>query len=149
MYHAIVRNLTRRSFEAVNGHDYETLLKGCSPDLHHRFGGHHAAGGERHGIEAMRRWLHRLGRLMPNLKLDVHDVWVKGLPSSTSIFVRWDATATLADGSPYANRGVHVIHMRWGKVQSIDAHEDSQAVAEGLQRQLAAGIEEAGASPLH
>ena len=39
--------------------------------------------------------------------------------------------------------------MRWGKVTSIDAHEDSQAVAEGLQRQIAAGIEEAGEPPLH
>ncbi len=149
MYHAIVRHLTRRSFDAVSGHDYETLLKGCAPDLHHRFGGHHAAGGERRGTDAMRRWLNRVGRVMPDLKLHVRDIWVKGLPSNTWIFVRWDATATLADGGPYANRGVHVIHMRWGKVTSIDAHEDSQAVAEGLQRQIAAGIEEAGEPPLH
>ena len=149
MYHAIVRKLTRRSFDAVNRHDHDTLLRGCAPDLHHRFGGHHALGGERHGIAAMRRWLDRLSRLMPNLVLEVCDVWVKGLPSNTRVFVRWDATATLADGSPYANRGVHVIHMRWGKVTAIDAHEDSQAVAEGLQRQFAAGIEEAGALPLH
>ncbi len=54
----------------------------------------------------------------------------------------------LADGGPYANRGVHVIHLRWGKVVSIDAHEDSQAVAEMLGKQAAAGIEEALAPPI-
>ncbi len=85
---------------------------------------------------------------MPNLHLVISDVWVKGRPWSTWIFIRWDATATLLDGGPYRNRGVHVIHMRWGKVVSIDAHEDSQAVAAGLERQRGAGLEEVGAAPI-
>ena len=35
--------------------------------------------------------------------------------------------------------------MRWGKVVDIDAHEDSQAVAENLARQAALGVAEATA----
>ena len=32
--------------------------------------------------------------------------------------------------------------MRWGKVIDIDAHEDSQAVAEGAEKQAALGVAE-------
>jgi hypothetical protein len=55
------------------------------------------------------------------------------------------ATATLANGDPYINPGVHIITMRWGKVYSLDVSEDSQAVAAGLLKQAQSGIEEAAA----
>lgn len=64
------------------------------------------------------------------------------------IIMRWSATDELPDGSPYRNRGVHIIKMKWGKVTAIDAHEDSQAVAESLHKQSAMGITEAAASPI-
>ena len=89
-------------------------------------------GGERHDKETLRRWFERLARLSPHLRLTVHDVWVKGLPPKTTIIVRWTGTQTLPDGSPYANNGVHVIRMRWGKIVEIDANEDSQLVAETM-----------------
>ena len=148
MYHGIVKRIARKNFERVNSKEYEAILRGCAPHIHHRFGGAHALGGERHDIDGLRRWFGRLGRVVPTLALTVHDVWVKGLPQNTTIILRWEAKATLADGSPYANRGVHVIAMRWGKVYAIDAHEDSQAVAAALARQAAAGILEAAAEPI-
>ncbi len=148
MYHAVIARIGRRNFERVNSHDYAAILKGCAPDIEHRFGGNHALGGIRHSREALGRWFARMGRVAPSLKLTVEDIWVKGGPWSTWLFIRWHATQTLADGGPYANRGVHVIHLRWGKVVSIDAHEDSQAVAEMLGKQAAAGIEEALAPPI-
>ena len=75
-------------------------------------------------------------------------MWVNGLPPDTTVIVWWSATDTLPDGSPYRNRGVHVIKMRWGKVVDIDAHEDSQAVAEGLAKQAALGVAEATAAQI-
>lgn len=45
---------------------------------HHRFGGHHAVGGERYDREALRRWFERLGRLAPTLQITVHDNLDKG-----------------------------------------------------------------------
>ena len=78
MYHAIVKRIALKNFLRVNRKDYTPILKGCSPDIHHRFGGHHALGGERHDREALRRWFERLGRLAPTLQLTVHDLWVKG-----------------------------------------------------------------------
>lgn len=66
----------------------------------------------------------------------------------TVIIMRWEATATNSDGSPYQNHGVHIIRMRWGKVVDIDANEDSQAVAESLLIQSRNGIPEAIAEPI-
>ncbi len=143
MYHAVVKRIAKKNFERVNQKDFDALLKDCVPNVHHRFGGQHALGGERHDRETLRRWFERLGRLVPNLTLTVHDIWVKGMPHNTVIIIRWSATDTLPDGSPYSNHGVHIVRMRWGKIVEIDANEDSQAVAENLQMQAAYGVEEA------
>jgi ketosteroid isomerase-like protein len=133
----------------LNLKDYAPILKGCSPDVHHRFGGHHALGGERHDCDALGRWFERLGRLAPTLQLTVHDVWVKGWPWNTTVIMRWSAVQDLLpDGSPYNNHGVHVIRMRWGKVFDIDTNEDSQLVAASLQIWAAHGVNEALADPI-
>jgi hypothetical protein len=47
MYHAIVKRIALQNFLRVNQKVYAPILKGCSPDIHQRFGGHHALGGER------------------------------------------------------------------------------------------------------
>jgi ketosteroid isomerase-like protein len=148
MYHSIVKRIAKKNFERVNQKDYDGILKDCVPNIHHCFGGNHALSGERHDHEALRQWLERLGRLGPGLTLLVHDVWVKGLPNDTTIIVRWSATDTRVDGSPYNNHGVHIIRMCWFKVVDIDANEDSQAVVENLKLQATYGIEEASAPPI-
>lgn len=148
MYHAIVKRIAKTNFTYVNNKNYDAILKSCAPDIHHRFGGHHALGSERHDREALGRWFARLGRLCPHLTLTVDDIWVKGLPQKTTVIIRWHATDTLPDGSAYRNRGVHIIDMRWGKVTKIDAHEDSQVVAESMATQAAMGIEEAKQPPI-
>ena len=143
MYHTIVKRVAKRIFERVNQKDFEALLKDCASNVHHRFGGQHALGGERHDREALRHWLDRLGRLVPNLQLTVHDVWVKGWPHDTVVIIRWSATDTFPDGSPYHNHGVHIIRMQWGKIVEIDANEDSESVANMLRKRAEAGVEEA------
>ena len=148
MYHAIVKRIARKNFLRVNEKNFEAILGDCAPDIHHRFGGTHALGGERHDKEALADWFDRLGRLGQHLTLTVEDVWVKGLPNDTTIIMRWSATDELPDGSSYRNRGVHIIRMRWGKVVDIDAHEDSQAVGSNLARQAELGISEATADPI-
>ena len=73
---------------------------------------------------------------------------VKGFPHNTTVIMRWSATDTRIDGSPYRNHGVHLIKMRWGKVFAIDANEDSQVVAENLVLLAAHGVKEASAPPI-
>ncbi len=148
MYHMIVKRTARRAFEAVNGHNYAALIDLCHPNVTHRFGGRHALGGVRHDTVALKAWFERLGRVMPTLKITVTGIWVKGGPWNTTIIMRWIATGQPLDGGTYANHGVHVIEMRWGKVVSIDANEDSQAVVEVLERQARSGIAEALKPPI-
>jgi ketosteroid isomerase-like protein len=148
VYHALVKRISLRNFERVNQKDYEPLLRDCRPDVHHRFGGDHALGGERHDREALRRWFDRLGRVAPTLRLIPQEIWVKGTPRNTVVFLRWSATQEMPDGSPYDNHGVHIIRLRWLKVVAIDANEDSQAVAAGLRVHAAYGLDEALAAPI-
>jgi hypothetical protein len=64
-------------------HDYDGLLADCVPNIRRLFGGSHALGGERHDREHLKLWFERLGRLVPTLRLDVTDIWVKGWPWNT------------------------------------------------------------------
>ena len=75
LYSYVVKRLVRlrQSFENVNNHNYDELLKAVAPNVHHRFAGAHSVGGERHDKEAMRRWLERLGRVLPNLHIKVNE----------------------------------------------------------------------------
>jgi ketosteroid isomerase-like protein len=43
----VVKRLIRQSFENVNNHNYDELLKAVAPNVHHRFAGAHSIGGER------------------------------------------------------------------------------------------------------
>ena len=149
IYSYFVKRLVRRSFDNVNNHRWDELLEPAVPNVHHRFGGAHAIGGERHDKETLRRWFERLGRVLPNLHLKINNIWVKGWPWHTTVFVQWDGTAKLLNGdASYFNRGLHVITLRWGKVCALDVFEDSQEVARGLAAQAAAGLEEAVAEPI-
>jgi ketosteroid isomerase-like protein len=148
MYHAIVKRRIRQSFEHVNNHRWDDLMRSIAPDVHHRFGGVHAIGGERHDRETLRRWFERLARVLPNLHLEIRNIWVEGWPWRTMVFVQWDGTATLLNGGGYSQHAIHVITLRWGKIHALDVFEDSQEVARALVAQAAAGLDEALAQPI-
>jgi ketosteroid isomerase-like protein len=148
MYHAIVKRRIRQAFDQVNQHRWDELMASISPSVHHRFGGVHAIGGERHDREALRQWFERLARVLPNLYLKINNIWVKGWPWHTMVFVQWDGTATLLNGDGYSQHAIHVITLRWGKIAALDVFEDSQEVARALIAQAAAGLEEAVAEPI-
>jgi len=148
LYTAIVKRKIRQSFDQVNNHEWDELLRSIAPEVDHRFLGNHAIGGERHDRDTLRRWFERLGRVLPNLHLTINDIWVKGWPWHTMVFVQWDGTATLLDGGGYRQHAVHVITLRWGKIHALDVFEDSQEVARALAVQAAAGLDEAVAEPI-
>jgi SnoaL-like domain len=96
LYSYFVKKVVRQSFDHVNNQRWDELPKPVAPNVHHRFAGAHSIGGERHAKEAMHRWLERLGRVLPNLHIKVNNIWVKGWPWHTTVFVQWDATANPA-----------------------------------------------------
>ena len=143
IYGLIVKKRIRQSFDQVNNHRWDELMKSIAPSVHHRFLGAHTIGGQRHDREALRRWFERLARVLPNLHLEINKIWVKGWPWDTTVFVQWDGTATLLNGGPYLQHAIHVITLRWGKIHALDVFEDSQEIARALDAQAAAGLEEA------
>ena len=56
IYGLIVKRRIRQSFEQVNNHEWDELLESIAPNVHHRFLGAHAIGGERHDRDTLRRW---------------------------------------------------------------------------------------------
>ncbi len=144
IYSYVVEKRIRQSFDDLNNHRWDEVLKAVAANVHHRLPGTHALGGERHDKKALRRWFERLGRVQPNLHLKVKDVRVKGWPWHTTVFVRWDGAATLLNGdASYFNRGLNVVTLRWGRIYAVDVFEDSQEAARGLAAQAAAGLNEA------
>ena len=95
LYSYIVEKEIRKTFDHVNNHRWDEAVKAVAPHVHHRVSGAHALGGERHDKEALRRWFERLGRVLPTLHITVNNIWVKGWPWHTTVFVEWDGTATL------------------------------------------------------
>lgn len=148
IYGSIVRMKIRQTFDHVNNHRWDKAMESVAPNVHHRVSGAHALGGERHDKDSVRRWFERLGRVLPTLRITVNKVTVKGWPWNTQVFAEWDGNATLNNGAPYINRGLHVFTLRWGRVHALEEFQDSQAAASGLAAQSAAGLEEAGAKPI-
>jgi ketosteroid isomerase-like protein len=145
-YHYFVKNKVKKSFQLVNEHQYDELLKSVSnKTLEHSFAGDHALGGKRHDKESFKKWLVRLGTVLPDLKIEITDIQVKGNLFKTMAIVRWTATCTLLNGEPYVNHGVHFITLKWGKLVKIDVYEDTKTVSHGLEVQFESGIKEAKA----
>ena len=145
MYAWLVERRVRAVFAALGRRDLQEVLPGLAPDVHHRFAGRHALGGERHDREAVELWFRRLFRLYDGLDFTVHRVVVGGPPWDLVVTVEWTVWATPCAGPSYENAGCHVLRIRWGKVACLHAYEDSQAVVAALEAMVAAGHEEAGA----
>jgi len=144
IYSSIVEKVVRKTFLAVQNHDYEAVLDGVSSTgLTHRFAGPNSLGGVRHDKDALGRWFKRLGTVLPELKFKVTNVLVQGAPWNTTVVARWVATCELKNGEPYVNPGIHVIKLRWGKAYDFDVYEDTFAVTVGLEKQAKSGIAEA------
>ena len=143
IYKSIITKKVKDTFLNVQNHNYDAVLKDIDLNVTHHFAGDHALGGTRHDKETLRKWFERLGRILPELKFEVVDVIVKGMPWNTLVIVRWVATSKLINGESYINPGVHFISIRWGKAYKFDVYEDSQVVADGLSKQAKSGIKEA------
>jgi ketosteroid isomerase-like protein len=148
-YHSVIRANITSGFRGVDEHDYAVLADHFAPDVVHRFSGEHALGGERHDAATVVAWLERVGRVLPDLTFDLTDITVAGWPASTTVVARWNARASLADGgAPYRNRGVHIVRLRWFKIVEMDVYQDTGVLRAALDRQTAAGLDEATAAQI-
>jgi ketosteroid isomerase-like protein len=148
MYHFIVGRKVRAAFLRVTGGDHESFFERVAPEFEYAFAGAHPIGGTRRSEDGMRRWFARLQRLFPRIEMTVTRVTVSGWPWNTVAVLEWTDTATPRVGAPIENAGVHVFHLRWGRITSIRAHLDTEKMAAACRLLAAAGESEAAQPPI-
>jgi ketosteroid isomerase-like protein len=149
MYHAIVRRQVRDLFDHVSRGDAEPLLRLLARRFEHRFlGDDHALGGLRTTLTATRDWYARLYRLLPDISFDVRRITVSGTPWNTIVVAEWTETNSGTDGVRTYNSGVHVVHLRWGRMTRLIICPDTIGLKATLERLAAGGNAEARARPI-
>lgn len=143
MYHRTVKRQIRTTFDRLNQHQVESVVAMFQPDIIHSFGGNHALGGVRHSQALARAWYGRLFRLFPDLRFQVQNIVVAGLPQDTRIAVQFRVALTAPDGSAYHNDVAQFIRLRWGKIAELALYEDTDKLVHLLHTLAATGIEEA------
>jgi ketosteroid isomerase-like protein len=148
MYHRIVRRQILTSFAHLNRHDYQPVVASFTPSIQHSFAGNHALGGTRHTQASARQWYERLFRLFPDLRFNLHNIVVAGLPGDTRIAVQFRVELTPPDGGSYFNDVAQFIRLKWGRIVEISLYEDTDKLVHLLQRMSEQGITEASAAPI-
>jgi ketosteroid isomerase-like protein len=148
MYHFIVGRKVKSAFMRVTSGDTDAFFERIAPTFSYTFSGANAIGGTRSSEGGMRRWFQRLFHLFPRIEMQVHDVVVSGWPWNTVVVLEWSDRATPCKGAAVCNSGVHVFHLRWGRITRIHAYLDTQTVADACHMLAAAGESEAAQPPI-
>ncbi|MFD7641747.1 nuclear transport factor 2 family protein [Kitasatospora sp. NPDC059795] len=138
MYHAITRAKVRSLWRRIGAGDYLAAVETAAPDVRFRFVGDTPVSAELTGRDAFEDWFRALFARFPGLRLTLRDVVVRGWPWRTTVVVRLDVEATLADGTAYRNEAVQWLTLRWGRMTADEVFEDTKALDEACRRQAAA-----------
>ncbi|WP_158813956.1 nuclear transport factor 2 family protein [Methylocapsa sp. S129] len=147
MYRAIVRRRIRALFDAVNNGDAEPVLRAFAPQFEHSFLGDTALGGSRRTLASTRQWYERLYRLLPDIRFELRRIWVSGGPWNTLVLVEWEEANSAGDVRT-TNRGVHALHLKWGRATLLAICPDTVGLKATLERLALAGHAEAQAAPI-
>jgi ketosteroid isomerase-like protein len=121
---AVVRSIYRRTFAG----DDRLMMRATAPDVSFRFPGTSSFAASLQSREALHEWLARFGTLSPTL--EVGDVAVSGPPWNMTVAVRFRD----AIGTDYENEGVEWLHMRWGRVRSLEVFLDTERISSWERR---------------
>lgn len=148
MYHAIVKKKLQKAFQQLNNGDYDPIIAQFGPEFEHVFPGNHALAGRRYTPESNVAWYKRLATIFPDLQFNVKNIVVNGWPWDTVASAEWEDSFTLRDGRKGNNQGVHVFHLRWGKVTSLHIYTDTQKLSNYCQELSLQGVLDATAVPI-
>ena len=148
MYHRIVRRQIQTSFAHLNQHNYQPVVASFTSAIQHSFAGDHALGGTRHSQASARKWYERLFRLFPDLKFNLQNIVIAGLPGDTRIAVQFRVELTPPEGGYYFNDVAQFIRLKWGRIVEISLYEDTDKLVHLLHRMSDSGIVEASAPPI-
>ena len=109
IYHNYVKKLVKGNFKSIEEHRPEEVMSSISDvTLEHTFAGDNSLSGTRHDKESVLRWFKRVNTVMPDLKLEITDIQVKGGPAKTLVIARWTATCKLLNGMKMVVRAMNV-----------------------------------------
>jgi ketosteroid isomerase-like protein len=104
------------------------LLWLMADDVHFRFLGEHSWSADFHGKSGVRDWLRRYVRA--GLQLHPREIVVGGPPWRTTVCTWFVDRASAPTGEMvYANEGVLVDRVRWGRITEHVSYEDTQRTA--------------------
>ena len=149
MYQLLFKQQVAKGFQNISRANFDDVLKLFSPDIHFTFIGNHAMSGDWHSRDAAKRWFERVHRLFPDLKLIPHRIVVTGWPWDVTAITQFEVQATLPNQSPYSNRGIQILRIRWGKIVEDYLIEDTQLLVSALGQLVKHGNTEAAAAPLY
>ena len=72
--------------------------------------------------------------LLPDLHFTLHRIDVVGGPWATIAVIEWTETNSGTDGVPTQTGGVHVVHLRWGRMARLLILTDTAALEATLRR---------------
>ncbi len=148
MYHFIMRSKVRDVFKSLGHGDYSPVLSSLAPNFEHWFIGDHALSGLRTSLPVTRAWYERLYKIFPDLRFELKNIVVQGWPWDTTVTVEWDDRFTLRTGEHGSNCGVHIVHFKWAKADSVRIYCDTKLLMENLAIQTENGIGDAAMTPL-
>lgn len=149
MYKWAVRALVRHGIDRLNNGDPSFLLRLAHPEVEFTFPGDNSwsrmhrpvvKGRERsvthRGIDECRSFADRFAET--GLHIDIEDILVNGGPWRVRVAVRGTDHLAGPDGDEYNNRLVDFMVIKWGRVVSWEAYEDTERIAEwDRERELA------------
>jgi ketosteroid isomerase-like protein len=147
MIKSITRAVYRRGLRSLEQGDLDGLLRRFDQGCTFRFAGDTPLGAELRGRPEIRQWFERFQRLLPEPTFEVDRLVIDGPPWNQRLAAHVVIRSTIA-GEPYQNQFAQFLQLRWGRVTDDVVLEDTQRWADACQRLVAAGMAEAGQSPL-
>jgi ketosteroid isomerase-like protein len=117
---ASTRATVRALYDAFLAGDVEAMLARCAEDVEVRFLGQATV----HGRAAARRFFAFAGPLLRDVDFRLEAI-VADREVGAGI---WSESATTADGTPWRNHGVDVVHVRGGEIVALHENNDVRLV---------------------
>ncbi len=134
MYHQIVASIVRQGFIDISAGQFENVLAKFAPNIVFSFLGDHALGGEKHGLEAVRKWFAQIHGFFPNLRITPTSIVVSGWAWNTVVITHFTVQASLPNATQYNNQGLQILRIRWGKIVEDRLFEDTAKLQNALQQ---------------
>lgn len=133
MYHAYVGRQLRKGFDRLCLDKYEAMLKQFPAGFELDFSGYPVDDRVNYNLNETLALYGKIFRAYPDLKFEVKDVTVAGGPWNTRAAVEWRCRTTGTGSLPFTNEGVHIFHIRWGRVVGLKIYCDTRKVLEAYQ----------------